>query len=230
MRGRTAIAVLLLVVVVAHLPGCAKPIIINAFDGPDRPDAEVATLEVDFKIRLTKLDGRPVAGVPAGLNEHEPTNPRVIRLLPGQHEFLVGKRPYVQTHQHPIHGFAPSGDCNGGMRMTVTGYYTTTSHVPGSRTDERLSFTAAPGRRYTLTLEDPLDWFAKRDRWRAKVIDRSDRFREPVVSTSYGYFPHMPPMAEPDPASREQTARIAEALARLTMGPRPTTQASPVAP
>ena len=64
MCGRTAIATLLLVLLGGG--GCAKPIIVDAFNGPARAAAEVATLELDFKVRLIHLDGRPVAASPPG--------------------------------------------------------------------------------------------------------------------------------------------------------------------
>ena len=194
MNARTLVRTFaLFAALVLVVPGCAKPIIVNAFDGPDRPTAEVAMLELDFRLRLTQLDGRPVAGVPAGFDEHDPHNPRVIRLLPGKHELLVGKRPYVETHTHNTYTYLPSGDCHGGMRQIWTGSYTTTTHVPGSREDERLMFDVAAGRRYRVVLDDPLDWFSKRDRWWVKVVEQTDAWRDPVVSRSVGRQRHARP-------------------------------------
>jgi hypothetical protein len=194
-----ACRIILLLASLLIVPGCVKPVIVNAFDGPDRPAAEVATLELDFKLRLTQLDGRRVPGVPAGFDEHDPHNPRVVRLLPGSHELIVGKRPYVETHTHNTYTYLPSGDCHGGggggMQQIWTGSYTTTTHALGSRDDERIAFNVAAGRRYRVALDDPIDWFSKRDRWRVKVVEQTDAWRDRVVSTSFGRQRHVRPSA-----------------------------------
>ena len=196
MNARTFIPPIALLAALLIVPGCVKPIVVNAFDGPDRPDPEVATLQVDFKLRLTQLDGRPIAGVPAGLDEADPHNPRVIRVLPGRHELLVGLRPYVEYHTYEMYTYVPSGDCHGGgMQMISTGSYSTTTRVPGSREDERIMFDVAAGRRYRVVLDDPIDWFSKKNRWWVKVIEKSDGWRDPVVSTSLGRERHVRPTA-----------------------------------
>ncbi len=173
--------------------GCAAPIIVNAFDGPDRPDTEIATLELDFRARLVHLDNRPVPGLPAGLDVDDPANPRILRLLPGEHEMLVGLRPYIETHSHPVYSYFPSTDCHGHVssHAVVTSYYTTTTFHPGSREDERLTFTLAPGRRYRLKFDDPADWFSRRERWSARIIEKTDAWRDPVISTSHGRQRHV---------------------------------------
>ncbi len=173
----------------------------------------MATLELDFKLRLTQLDGRPVAGIPAGFDEYDPHNPRVVRLLPGTHEMLVGLRPYAEIHTYQTYAYLPSGDCHGGVQMIPTGSYTTTTHVRGSREDERITFDVAAGRRYRAALENPLDWFSKRDRWWVKVVEQTDAWRDPVVSRSVGREWHVVPSAADD-ATDAQLAAHAGRLSR----------------
>jgi hypothetical protein len=223
MRARTLLPLLFLLTT-----GCAKPIVVNAFDGPDRPDTEIATLELDFKARVTHLDGQPVPGLPAGLNVADPSNPRILRLLPGEHEMLVGLRPYVETHSYPEYSYFPTTDCHGHVssHAVVTSWHTSTTHHPGSREDERIVFALSPGQRYRLKLDDPVDWFSRRERWSARVIEKTDAWRDPVVSASLGRQPHPPPTKfEAAPLPREWVEAAAALLARAPAGqPAPTGQ------
>jgi len=194
MRARTLFPLLLL-----FATGCAKPIIANAFPGPSLPDADVATLDLDFKVRLIHLDGHPVQGIPPGLDPGEPYNRRILRLRPGEHEVLVGIRPYIATNSYPIYSYTSTTDCEGHCHSTpmVVGYNTTTTNHEGSRENEHITFTLAPGRRYRLKLEDPPDWFSRRQLWSAKVIAKTNAWRDPVISTSLGRESHAPPPPQP---------------------------------
>jgi hypothetical protein len=195
MRARTFMPLLLLLLAT----GCAKPIIVNTFPGPDLPDTQVATLNVDFKVRLLQLNGQPVPGIPPGLDPGEPYDPRILRLLPGEHEMLVGIRPYIQTNSYPIYSYTTTTDCEGHCHSIpmVVGYNTTTTYHEASRENERIAFTLAAGRRYRLKLDDPPDWFSKRQLWSAKVIKKTDAWRDPVISISLGREPHIQPPLQP---------------------------------
>jgi hypothetical protein len=195
MRARTILAILLLLA----LTGCAKPIIVNAFSGPDLPDAAVATLQLDFKVRLVQLDGQSVPGIPPGLETNEPYDPRILRLLPGEHEMLVGIRPYIETNSYPIYSYISTTDCEGHCQSTpiVVGYNTSTTAHEGSRENEQITFTLAPGRRYRLKLDDPPDWFSKRQLWSAKMIEKTNTWRDTIISTSHGRGPHIQPPPQP---------------------------------
>jgi hypothetical protein len=201
-RARTLLPLLLLLAA-----GCAKPIIVNAFPGPNLPDADVATLQIDFKVRLMQLDGQGVEGLPPGLQTEEPYDPRILRLLPGEHEMLVGIRPYIETNSYPIYSYTTTTDCEGRCHSMpiVVGYNYTTTHHEGSRENERIQFTLAPGRRYRLKLDDPPDWFAKREKWSARIIEKTNAWRDTLISTSHGREPHVQPL----PVQHSQLARAA---------------------
>ena len=198
MSERTIISILLLLLL-GMTGGCAKPIIVNAFPGPNLPDAEVATLQLDFKVRLMQLDGEPVQGIPPGLDTGEPYDPRILRLLPGEHEMLVGIRPYIETNSYPIYSYISTTDCEGHCHSTpiVVGYNTTTTYHEGSRENERLTFALAPGRRYRLKLNDPPDWFSKRQKWSALLVEKTNTWRDTIISTSHGREPHIQPPPQP---------------------------------
>ena len=198
--SRNNLAILLLFMLIADAGGCVKSITVNAFPGPDRPDSEIAMLELDFKVRVIHLDGQAVEGIPPGLQTDEPYDPRILRLLPGEHEMLVGIRPYIQTNSYPIYSYTTTTDCEGHCHSMpiVVGYNTTTTCHEGSRENERIAFTLAPGRHYRLKLDDPPDWFSKREKWSAAVIEKTNTWRDTLISTSHGREPHIqpPPQAQ----------------------------------
>jgi hypothetical protein len=196
MFARKILPILLLALL---LTGCAKPIIVNTFPGPDRPDGEIATLQLDFKVRLIQLDGQIVPGIPPGLETGEPYDARVLRLLPGEHEMLVGIRPWIETNSYPIYSYTTTTDCEGHCHSMpiVVGYNTTTTHHDGSRENERITFALAPGRRYRLKLDDPPDFFSKRQKWSALLVEKTNTWRDTIISTSHGREPHIQPRPQP---------------------------------
>ena len=198
-RSKLAILVLLLHSSIGGAGGCVRPIIVNTFPGADRPDSEIASVQLDFKVRLMQLDGQPVAGIPPGLESGEPYDQRILRLLPGEHEMLVGIRPYIETNSYPIYSYTTTTDCEGHCHSIpiVVGYNTTTTFHQGSRDNERITFSLAPGRRYRLKLDDPPDWFSKRQKWSALLVEKANTWRDPIISTSHGREPHIRPPPQP---------------------------------
>src|SRR5688572_11126098 len=80
--------------------GCAGPLQVNAFDGPDRSGAEVSRLQVDKQVRLVSIDGKPVAGIPGewdSTKDKESYRQRIVRLLPGAHRVVAGINPNTTT-------------------------------------------------------------------------------------------------------------------------------------
>ena len=189
MRTLIRIASLLLL---ATVTGCAQPIVVNAFGAPDRPDAEIATLHIDEVVRLTALDGAAAPGLPAGLTGADSAAPRTVRLLPGEHTLVVGIRPRTQVYSKPIYSYVPhGGGCHDARVPRIVHYQTHTNHLPGSREDESLSFTAVAGHTYRLKIDDPPDWFTKTEPWSARVVEKTDRWSDPTTSTSLGRQPRV---------------------------------------
>ena len=184
--------VLVACVVALLFTGCAQPIVVNAFSGP-APSEEIAVLHLGDEVRLLSVDGAPVPGLPAGLTETDSYAPRIVRLLPGEHTIVAGIRPRVQTYSSPNYMYIPSGDCHGGGSFVVTSYNSYTSSLPGSRENETIRFIAQPARTYRLKIDDPPDWFSKTQRWSARIIEKTDQWSDPIVSTSLGRQPHETP-------------------------------------
>jgi hypothetical protein len=185
-KRRLFVMCVVVVTAAAAAGGCAKPFQANAFDGPDRGDAEVARLQLDPAVRLISIDGKPLADFPGEWDSTrgESFKPRVVRLLPGPHRVLVGINPNTQQSNPPPMGGAPGGGLSVGVGFTYTKRY------PGSKENEELEFTPAAGRKYMLKIKNPLDLFTKQEKWNAIIYDADSPEFQKVVSRSYGRVPH----------------------------------------
>ena len=78
----------------------------------------------------------------------------------------------------------------------ITHYQTYTNHLPGSRQDES---SASPLCLPHLPPQDPTTrptGSPKPSAWSARVIERTDRWSDPIVSTSLGRQLHAKPASE----------------------------------
>jgi hypothetical protein len=168
----------LLVMAILLSAGCASHTP-RAFEGPDRPDDQVAVLEIDPDVRFVSLNGKPVKGVPSELAKDSPLqntdDRRFIRLLPGEYRIVVGYAPFADE---PWHSRSP-----GGTNAAAKTY-------AGSAENDELLLAAAAGKRYLVKID--LTYKLDADpptRWSAAVYDqdRSAGAEHPVSKTITGH-------------------------------------------
>lgn len=176
----------LLAVAILMLAGCAahRP---RAFEGPDRPDDQVAILQIDRDVRFVSLNGQPVKGVPADLTRDR--NPlrghddrRLIRLLPGEYRIVAGVAPFADE---PWYSRSP-----GATEAEMKTY-------AGSAENDELVFTAAAQKRYLLKLDFTYELNTDTPtRWSAAVYDQ-DRAAGPEHPVSHTIAGHAAAATQP---------------------------------
>lgn len=159
---------LVLTLLLASAGGCTQTVAVNAFDGADRAAGEIATMNIDPQIRLTSVDGKPVAGIAAGHLANDSWDDRVARLLPGTHTIVAGERARAI--------YAMNSE-------TLPDLY------GGSAEDQRIEFDALGGRSYALKFKRDDRW--QPTRWWVEVIETSGGKR--MVSKALGSVPYVPP-------------------------------------
>ena len=171
--------------------GWVRPYIANAFEGPDRPDADVAQLWLHEDVRFVSLDGRPAYGIPRELPTRTgKSKERLIRLLPGTHRIVVGipsKRAPGPERMH-LEGNRKRRN----VQPPIEAEPSREDDVAGSSESEELEFTVRAGREYMVRIRIPPDGGGATETWSAKVVDKTGPESETLVSTSVGRVPDGP--------------------------------------